>query len=493
MMNTAQERHLFARLSFAALALTLVFTSLRHVYRFGWVALAFNLVTVLLLLMLLWYRSTRHSLAVWIYALVGTWVVTGFGLVDGLWAGTLSLYGRYFFPNAGIFPRSAPRPFGFEAAAILASVTSVFALYYGFRFLRTISRPLLLIVPLVVIIAGSAWGISQKGSIAGSDDVIRIGVIVPTHGPAAPLGRAFVRAVELAKDKRATHRRYELVIADSGTSPKETRASIERLVYQNNVKAIVGGISLSGQIVKPYATAERIPHLCVCSVQTIGDGVFNFTNIPLPEDESRRWVEEAQRRGIRKIAILAQTYPSIDGHIRALTKEVTRSDARIVYANRFPASTTDFRTMIDEARRAGPDVYMIEAFNPALDILGKQLSDAGIHNVASIVALAISERKDLFEGAWYTDSSVDDDLRARFEAKYPDTPFVAHMIPYAYDSFNILVDGFESRRDIGDYVRGVTRHTGAAGTIERAAGSGNFRSRPAVWVITNGKAHIAKG
>ena len=33
----------------------------------------------------------------------------------------------------------------------------------------------------------------------------------------------------------------------------------------------------------------------MCSVSSIGDGVYNFTNIPLPQDESTRWVEEAQK------------------------------------------------------------------------------------------------------------------------------------------------------------------------------------------------------
>jgi ABC-type branched-subunit amino acid transport system substrate-binding protein len=227
-------------------------------------------------------------------------------------------------------------------------------------------------------------------------------------------------------------------------------------------------------------------------VKTIGDGVFNFTNIPLPEDEATGWVKEAQRRGIRTVAILAQEYPSIDAHVTALTSEIARSDLRIVYEKRFPASSTDFRGMIEESRRAMPDVYMIEAFNPALDQLGQQLRDNGIHNIAAIVALAISDRQTLFEGAWYTDSHVDEALRSRFEAKYPDTRFVAHMIPYAYDSLNILLDGFESGQEIGGYVRGVTRYAGAAGVITRAPGSGNFRSTPAVWLISQGQPLLSR-
>src|SRR5437762_7715522 len=87
--ETAMDR--FALSSFVALALTILFTSIRHVYRFGAAALLFNLVTVALALLLLWFRSKRSPLAVGLYALVGAWVVTGFGVVDAFWDGVLKL------------------------------------------------------------------------------------------------------------------------------------------------------------------------------------------------------------------------------------------------------------------------------------------------------------------------------------------------------------------------------------------------------------------
>ena len=61
------------------------------------------------------------------------------------------------------------------------------------------------------------------------------------------------------------------------------------------------------------------------------------------------------------------------------------------------------------------------------------------------------------------------------------------MMPYAYDSFKMLVEGFESGEDVLTYVRRMTEYQGTAGRITKAAGSGNFRSAPAVWVIKNGR------
>src|SRR5262245_10241543 len=65
------------------------------------------------------------------------------------------------------------------------------------------------------------------------------------------------------------------------------------------------------------------------------------------------------------------------------------------------------------------------------------------------------------------------------------------MMPYAYDSFNMLVQGFESGQEILAYVRGMTEYDGTAGKITKKAGTGNFRSAPAVWVIKNGRPALA--
>ena len=61
------------------------------------------------------------------------------------------------------------------------------------------------------------------------------------------------------------------------------------------------------------------------------------------------------------------------------------------------------------------------------------------------------------------------------------------MMPYAYDSFKMLVQAFESGQDVLSYVRRMTEYSGTAGKITKQAGTGNFRSAPAVWVIQNGK------
>ncbi len=327
---------------------------------------------------------------------------------------------------------------------------------------------------------------------APDNAVVKIGAVVATRGPVALLGTSFLKAVQLAKeDLKNTTRHYELVIEEI-PSPDKAEPAIEKLIKIDKVDAVIVGLSMSGQIVKPYATAARIPLFCICSVSSVGDELYTFTIMPLAEDEATRWVAEAEKRGIKRIARITQDYPSIENHVRALKAEATPAGIAFVYEDRFPASTADFKSRIVAAKATSPDAYFVEAFNPALDLLGQQLKEAGIRSLASVVAFSVSENPELFEGGWYTDSYVSPEFRARLDQRYPRIRLATHMMPYAYDSFKILVQGFESGQDILTYVRGMTEYKGTAGKITKEAGTGNFRSAPAVWVIKNGKPTLAE-
>src|SRR2546430_384469 len=186
-------------------------------------------------------------------------------------------------------------------------------------------------VAALAVIAGAYAFTTKDRWIAPANGVVKIGVIVPASGPYAILGNSFLKAVEMARsDLRGTKYRYELVPVDIGLDLAQARTAIQRAITDAKVDAIVGGISRFGQVTKPLATAARIPHTCVCMVTSLGDGAYTFTNIPSPDAEAVQWVQEAQRRGIRQIALLTQDYPSIHGHVMALTAELARSEERRV-------------------------------------------------------------------------------------------------------------------------------------------------------------------
>jgi ABC-type branched-subunit amino acid transport system substrate-binding protein len=481
------------RASLISVILTAIAISANHIYTLGAGALVLG--TLLLVVpagLFTWHRRTGSRSALAGYLLMNAWIVVGFGAIKGLWGITLPIFAGTFLSSvSSAYAKPVFGPFWFEISGVVMFIGAVFVPYYAAEMMPTRHRV------WVATAAAIAFGFSLTGFAATKRDrwvppaqqLVKIGVIVPTEGPYAMLGDSFVKAVEMAKDDlRSTKYRYELVVRDSGPDPAKARDVIQEVVNVDKVDAIVGGISLIGQVTKPYATAARIPHLCVCTVSSIGDGAYNFTNIPSPEAEAKLWVQEAERRGITRIALLTQDYPSINNHVKALTLEAVGRGLVIVDEQRFGGSVTAFRSMIARAERAHPDVFYVEALQPALDLLGEQLADASIHNVSAVVALSVSERPELFEGAWYTDSNLRDiAFKRRFEEKYPGTRFATHMMPYAYDSVNMIVQAFERGQNPAVYLRTLHSYEGTAGTLTKAPGSGNFASTPAVWAIANGR------
>jgi branched-chain amino acid transport system substrate-binding protein len=495
--------HEAARRSLMSVMLTAVIITANHVYVLG--PEAFGLGAVLLvgpLALLWWFRNTKSPVAFTGYLLMSLWIVVGFGLIKGLWGITLPLYlGSGLASLSTAYPRPTFGSYGFEATGLLMFIGSLFVAYYGYRLIESKrGAPILLratartsaVVAAVVLLAAFTL-VDRDRWTAPTDGVVRFGVIVPKTGPYAMLGNSFFKAVEMAQtDLQGTTYRYQLVPVDVGEDPAGARAAIQRAIRRDRVDAIVGGISVFGAVTRPLATAARIPHTCVCSQTWIGDGAYNFTNIPTPEAEAVLWVREAERRGIRRIALLTRENSSIQGHVRAVKVEAARVGLVISYEYVFTDSTTDFRPLIARARGSSPDVYYVETFEPQLSILARQLSEARIHNIASVVAPSVSEHRELFEGAWYTDSNLRDfAFRRRFEEKYPGTQFATHMMPYAYDDFNMLVQAFERGQNPAVYLRNIARYDGTAGTLTKKRGSGTFESSPAVWEIRNGRPALA--
>jgi len=503
----------YAWLSLVSVIVTALMITVNHIFALGAKAFGLGAVLIVVPAVLLWvFTRTRSRVALIGYLLMNVWIIVGFGWVKGLWEGALRLYvGTLLASLSTSFPRPVIGSFWFEVSGILTFVGSLFVLYYGYQLMRALHAsptaasgewPLArkpLIAATSVLAAAVIIGAYVRGDrdswVPPVNGVVKIAVIAPTGGPYAILGSSFVQAVRMAKeDLKATKYDYELLVRDPGPDPKKAVDVVRRVIEDDKADAVIGAVSLIGEVTKPFARKARIPHTCVCTVTPIGDGAYNFTNIPSPEAEAVRWVDEARRRGIKTLALFSQDYPSINNHVKALKAEAARAGLRITYESRFADSVADFRTRIGAGKASKPDVYYVEALSPALDKLGQQLSDADIHNIASVVAPSLSERPELFEGVWYTDSDLaDPGFKRRFEDKYPDTRFATHMMPYAYDSFNMIVRAYESGVNPAVFIRRIAKYEGAAGVVTKNRGSGNFKSAPAVWMIRNGAPVLIDG
>ncbi|MEW6602366.1 MAG: ABC transporter substrate-binding protein, partial [Nitrospirota bacterium] len=103
----------------------------------------------------------------------------------------------------------------------------------------------------------------------------------------------------------------------------------------------------------------------------------------------------------------------------------------------------NYQTMIAKVKQAGPDIIVLFDQVPAIEIIVKQLREAGVQTpLTGINSLEQTPHLDLFEGQWYiTPLEPSSDFSGSYQARYNAAPPVCS--PNAYDIVNLLVTAVE--------------------------------------------------
>lgn len=341
---------------------------------------------------------------------------------------------------------------------------------------------------LVVVVILGIW-LAQNRSIS-EKEVIKIGVVAPVTGAYAAYGSTLAKGAEMALadlSKTNTKYTYQLVVEDDESTPAKSASAASKLINVDKVKAIMTTTSGSGNGVKNLAEKAGVIHVCDCTDVTIGNVPFNYTNLMLPGDESKAWLVEAQKRGNKTIAILSQIHPGTTAIMNALLPQVEGLGMKVVYNESFNGDNRDFKTIVAKAKQSKADLYLVEAYPPSLDIVVKELMDSGIKNISTLALFTTSPNPNLFNGLWFTDSTLTDlDLKGRFAKLYPEIRFNARTVPYGYDIFNMLVQSFEKGGDANANLKAITEYDGKVGRVTKDPNSQNFRSSASIWTMVDG-------
>lgn len=347
----------------------------------------------------------------------------------------------------------------------------------------------IIIIAIIVVIS--------RGANNGGSQTIKIGVVAPVTGNYAAYGATLAKGVQMASadlSQKQTKYKYEVIVEDDASDAKNAVNAASKLVNVNGVKAIITTTSGSGNAVKSIAEKASVIHVCDCTDVSIGNAAYNFTNLMLPKDEAKAWINEAERRGIKTVAVLAQVHPGAVALVNALLPQVASSSVKVVFNESFNGTDRDFLSLVTKAKQSKADIYIVIAFPPALDILSKQLMDAGVKNISTTGLFTTSPNPALYNGLWFTDSTLTDlAFRDRFVAAYPDTRFNARTAPYGYDIFNMLVQSFEKGGDANVNMKAITEYDGKVGKVTKDLNSSNFRSSASIWTMKDGQAVMLNG
>jgi len=370
-------------------------------------------------------------------------------------------------------------------------------------------KSIIIILAAVIIIAMAAVfiGISRSKSAQPntSKQTIVIGITLPLTGDVAMLGQSAKNAILLAQKQLPKDLKYDykLVFEDDQFRPALGATIANKLISIDHADALISFGSPVGSVISPIAERAQILHVNdFASASHVADGEFNFVDYTPPYEDSKLFVQELEKRNIKKLVFFAQQdNQGVASIISNFERDMKGTSIAILSTQKFNTGTRDFKTNIDEVKNLGADIYVLEATTPELEILTKQIRQAGITApVTTMEAFEFSDQLSLFEGMWYVNGA---DPTQQFVDQYT---LEYGQIPKfgaanAYDVLNLVVKAVESagngtlkptRIEIKDAMAAIPEFDGALGKHLTIDSNGAVDSKAVVRMIKDGKAVTIK-
>lgn len=207
-----------------------------------------------------------------------------------------------------------------------------------------------------------------------------IGLLCPLSGRFAALGREFLRgaAIALKEARRYGTDDVELVVGDTRSRALDARETALRLIEEESVSALAGGVLSSTTIAAAQTAQERrtVLYSPVASEQGIDQiGEYIFQSAPGYEEEIIALVKVARdMMGLSRMAFMG---PDTDGSrrlARLYMLEVERSGGVFTGAEFYEPGSTDFGKAIRALRKIDAEALFIPSDTDDLVLILPQLS-----------------------------------------------------------------------------------------------------------------------
>jgi branched-chain amino acid transport system substrate-binding protein len=364
------------------------------------------------------------------------------------------------------------------------------------------SKNIKIILSAVVLVL-VVWGLS---SVIKNDNnktpiekqTVKIGVTLPLTGPVAMLGESVKDAIILAKEQtKNTKYNYELIFEDDAFSPKTAVNTVNKLINIDKVDAIISFGSPVGNVVSPITEKAQITHINdFASDSNVAKGDYNFLHYTPPYKDSELFISELKKRNINTLVFFGQQdNPGANALIQAFEKDIKNTDIKVLSVEKFNTGAKDFKTNILKVKNLGADIYVLEATSPELEILTKQIREAGIKTpVTTMEAFEFSDQLSLFEGMWYVNGAdPSQEFVDSYKQKY--NIFPKFGAGNGYDAFNLIVKATESTgngkikptsTEIKNALSKIKGFDGVMGKNMSVDSNGQVTSEPVVRIIKGG-------
>ena len=330
---------------------------------------------------------------------------------------------------------------------------------------------------------------------------IKIGAILPLTGSQAFVGGGLKNSLTLAlKDleKKNLKYKYEVIFEDTQFDPKTAVTLAQKLIDIDHVDAIVDAYAPIGNAISPITEAKKVIHIGIAFDPKIAEGKYNFLLFTKPDTAASSLLGEMQKKGIKNIGVFHVNNQGILAVYHSLQKLSKDYGITITADGEFQPGERDFRGIIAKSIKAKPDIYVLLALSPELEILAKQMNEQGLHNQTSTIYFELAQDKNVFNGLWSIGySQTNPDFENEYKAEYNQD--MTFGIPNMYDAFNLIVNSAESYTGggkpsadyIADKIQNIKDVQGSLGTLNINS-DGIIDSPTTVKIMKDGKMQTEK-
>lgn len=213
-----------------------------------------------------------------------------------------------------------------------------------------------------------------------TDKEITIGTFQALSGPVAPIGIAMTHGMQayfnMINEQGGIYgRKIKLIVRDDQFNPAKTVLETKRLVEQDKVFAIVGGLGTPGCLaVMDYLEKNKVPFV----YQGSGSSKFAFPPKKYIFSVQPNYLNEGQimvkyatdTLKAQRIAVIYEDDDIGNEGLEGVKKGIDRFGGKLVASIGFPPTETDFTSYVLKLQQAKPDIVIIYALlKPATSIL----------------------------------------------------------------------------------------------------------------------------
>ncbi len=230
---------------------------------------------------------------------------------------------------------------------------------------------------------------------------IKLGSLTPLTGAGGSYGPSMLKAMEwVASEINAAGgvvgRQVQIVSEDDQTNPEAGVRAARKLIDVDRVAAIMGTwASAVTTAVAPLCWESKTFLTTVSGSDTITQlphqGYLIRTQ-PNTHLQGRKFAEFMVAVGAKRVAILAVQAPFAVPTQTIVTDELKKRGAQLVAGVIYDKDKTSFRSEIDQALRAKPDMIYLNGYTPDVTIVLKDLYRAGYTGMKIAQAYAVNAK-----------------------------------------------------------------------------------------------------